>query len=700
MANGGGSRLAHVAALDGQRGHLFAWAPVFAALGIGGYFALPVEPSMTVLAAMAAGLGAAGLLCRRWLAAFPLLAAILLVAAGFLWTAGRAHLVAAPVLGFRFYGPVEGRIVAVDRSASDAVRLTLDRVVLGDLRPGRTPARVRLSLHGDQGFVVPVPGMRVMTTAHLSPPGGPVEPGGFDFRRRAWFDRLGAVGYTRVPVLEVARAPPGANRAALDRLRLRISAHVQAILPGEAGAFAAAVTTGDRSDMGADTLAALRASNLAHLLAISGLHMGLLTGFVFVAARVLLAAVPGAALRWPIKAWAAGVALAAAAVYLALSGGNVATQRAFIMVSVMLVAVMLGRRALTLRAVALAALIVLILAPESLTQPGFQMSFAATTALVGVFRALRDTALPELPRWVQPVLALVISSAVAGAATAPIGAAHFNTLSKFGLIANLLSVPLMGTAVMPLAVLAACLAPFGLSALALKLMAPAVGWILGVAHWVADLEGAVGRVASPPGWALPVLALGMLVLLLWQGRARYLGLVPAVLALLLWPTADRPPLLVADSGGLMGVMTEDGRALSKPRGDGFAARSWLENDGDGAAQDLAAARGAFGRGDMAVSLTLGAAEIVQLRGKRGPERVAAACARADLVILLGRRAGTAVCPVLDQIDFRHSGALAIWPAPTGLRVVAAKEVAGDRLWTGGASAQRPRVVQLVRAGRQ
>lgn len=278
--------------------------------------------------------------------------------------------------------------------------------------------------------------------------------------------------------------------------------------------------------MGASTLAALRASNMAHLLAISGLHMGLLTGFVFAAARTVLAAIPGAALRWPIKSWAAGVALIAAAIYLALSGGNVATQRAFIMVSVMLVAVMLGRRALTLRAVALAALIVLVLSPESLTGPGFQMSFAATTALVAVFRATRESPIRDLPGWVKPVIALVISSAVAGAATAPIGAAHFNTLSKYGLLANLLSVPLMGTVVMPLAVLAACLAPFGLSALALRMMEPAVNWILAVAHRVSELDGAVGHVASGPSWTLPVLALGLLFVILWQGRARFIGLAP------------------------------------------------------------------------------------------------------------------------------------------------------------------------------
>jgi len=165
-------------------------------------------------------------------------------------------------------------------------------------------------------------------------------------------------------------------------------------------------------------------------------------------------------LRLPARSIAAVGALIAAAFYLALSGGNIAPQRAFIMVAVALVAVMLGRRAISLRSVAIAATIVLILRPEVLMGPGFQMSFAATTALVAVFGFIRDGNIPMGPSWFKPVSAVFISSAVAGIATAPIGAAHFNAIAQFGLIANPASVPLMGVLVIPAAVLAAVLAPF------------------------------------------------------------------------------------------------------------------------------------------------------------------------------------------------------------------------------------------------
>jgi competence protein ComEC len=572
-----------------QRGALFPWVPVLLACGIGGYFALPVEPPAAVLVACgalsAAVLGLALWRGREW--SGPLGCALAMLLGGVAIAGMRTHLVAGPVLGFRYYGPVEGRIVAIDRSASDALRLTLDRVTLDRVDPDRVPRRVRVSLHGGDGAGEAVPGLRVMTTAHLTPPAGPVEPGGFDFRRHAWFQRIGAVGYTRVPVLALADAA-GAQR--LFRTRMALAAHVRDRLPGQTGAFAAAIMTGDRSGLSQGTLEDMRLSNLAHLLAISGLHMGLLAGFVFAAMRLALAAVPRVALAWPIKKIAAALAILAAAGYLALSGGNVATERAFVMVGVMLVAVILDRRALSLRAVAVAAIIVLVLRPEALPGPGFQMSFAATVALVAVFGWLRDAAVPRGPRWLRPVLAVVISSAVAGAATAPVAAAHFNQLAQYGLPANLLSVPLMGAVVMPAAVVAALALPFGLDGGPLWIMGLGLDWILAVAHHAAALEDARIPVVAPGPTVLPLIALGALFVVLWQGRARLLGLGSVAVALLLWAQAGRPALLIADSGGLVGVMTGAGRALNKPRGGGFIARNWLENDGDSAAQDQAHAR--------------------------------------------------------------------------------------------------------------
>lgn len=656
-----------------QRGALFGWVPVALAWGIGGFFSLqsePSEPLLWLLAGAALGLAALGWRGGEWIG--PLALGAALVLAGFCIAGLRTHLVAGPVLGWRYYGPVEGRIVAIDRSASDALRLTLDRVVLSRTAPARVPTRVRVSLHGDQGHFSAIPGRRVMMTAHLSPPGGPVEPGGFDFQRHAWFLELGAVGYTRTPVLAIAPAQ-GAQR--LFRARMALSAHVQARLAGQEGAFAAAIMTGDRSGLDQDTLAAMRVSNLAHLLAISGLHMGLLAGFVFAAFRLGFAAIPGLGLRLPGKKISAVLALAAAAAYLGLSGGNVATERAFVMVAVMLVAVMLDRRALSLRAVAVAAIIVLCLRPEALMGPGFQMSFAATVALVAVFGWLRDAQVALGPRWLRPVLTVLISSAVAGAATAPVGAAHFNQFAQYGLIANLASVPLMGVLVMPSAVLAACLLPLGLDWIALWAMGLGLRWILAVSAWVADLDGARVLVSAPGPVVLPLLAFGALLIVLWRGDGRAVGVIPMGLAVWFWTGTARPVILISETASLVGVMTDQGRALNKPRGGGFVAQNWLENDGDAADQETAFARWPGAMSDESA---------IRLIEGKAAARHALKCEGAKVLVMTtdpetAPPAGLG-CDVITPATLRATGALALYDSETGLRIIGAREITGERIW--------------------
>ncbi|KPP84773.1 MAG: competence protein ComEC [Rhodobacteraceae bacterium HLUCCA08] len=669
---------------DRQRGHLFGWVPVCLAAGIGAYFMLPSELGRDqALTLVAAGLCAIGLGLWRPARIGTLAVAAGLIALGLAWAAVRANMVGEPVLSFRYYGPVEGRIVGIDRSASGAERWTLDRVVLEDLSPDRTPARIRVSVHGDGPHVVAEPGMVVILTAHLSPPPGPVEPGGFDFARMAWFDRLGAVGYTRTPTLMLSPAEEGAAGLALFRLRRALSLGVQSAMPDETAGVAAALMTGDRSAIPETVLEDLRVSNLAHLLAISGLHMGLLVGTVFAAVRVGCALVPALALRLPVKKIAALVALCAGAGYLALSGGAVATERAFIMVAVMLGAVLLDRRALTLRAVAIAALIVLALRPDALTGPGFQMSFAATTALVAVFGAMRRVEAEWIPRWARPVLAVFVSSLVAGLATAPFAAAHFNRVPHYGLIANLLSVPVMGMVVAPAAVLAAVLAPLGLASVGLWVMDLGLRWILGVAHWVAGLPSAVSHVVAPAPAVLPILTLGALIVILWRGPGRWAGLAPAALALILWSGTERPVLLVSDTGGLVGLMQADGRVLSKARGESFAAESWLENDGVPTRQDEAFARPGLSGGERRIAFDLNGMPMLAVRGKTELERLTD-CDGAAVLISNTTVPGPRTCRVVDPVTLRQSGALAAYAKDGSLDFVSVRDVTGERLWNGGA----------------
>lgn len=661
-----------------QRGSLLYWQVISYGCGIGLYFSLRFEPSVGWLGGLA-GIGLLASLAvraRDWRGWVFVLS---FWAFGFAAAGASAHLAAAPVLGFRYYGPVEGRIVQIDKSQSDAVRLTLDRVVLAWMDPRETPERVRISLHGDQRWIDPKPGLYVGMTAHLSPPSGPIEPHGFDFRRTAWFDRLGAVGYTRTPAL-VLRAVDGEGLG-VYRIRQSIAAWFRESIDGEAGDVAAALIVGERSGLDPQTLEALRATNLAHLLAISGLHMGLLTGLVFGALRVLIVSMPWLPPRWNAKKLAAVGALAIGAVYLLLSGANVATQRAFIMVALVLCAVLLDRRALTLRTVAIAGLVVLTLSPVSLTGPGFQMSFAATAALVAGFAALQRP-LRRLNRYLRWPLTLFLSSLIAGLATAPFGAAHFNMISHYGLLANLISVPVMGTVIMPAALVTLVLAPFGLAELPLFVMAEGINWILWVAQTVSQLEGATSGIKAPMPWVLPLVAMGGLLVLALKGRGRSVGLLPLAAAALLWMGTERPAVLVSDTGGLIGVLGAEGRALNKLKGDGFSANGWLENDGIAIAQEDAALIAQVRTRVWRVQR--GPIEVLMVSGKTALAEIDG-CGGANILISNQRDAGERDCLVFDQNKMAKTGAMAI--SKTG-ELTTVRDVTGDRLWTSKSGSDR------------
>lgn len=664
-------------ALMAQRGHLFPWVPVGMALGVGLYFSMAVEPAVFVsvcLAILACMMVFAARKCEVDVGVS--LWAIALIAFGFSIAGARAHWVAGPVIQFRYYGPIEGRIVAIDRSASDAQRLTLADVNLDNVAPENTPKHVRVSLHGDQPAIDLRPGMVIGTTGHLSAPSGPVEPGGFDFQRHAWFQELGAVGYTRSPVVELLATIGGGG---VYGARLALSAAIQARMPQDVAGFAAAVTTGDRAAISQETIRDLRISNLAHLLAISGLHMGLLAGFVFAAVRFLVALMPYVRLRINGKKVAASVALVASAGYLVMSGGSVSTERAFVMTAVMLCAVLLDRRAISLRAVAVAAIVVLVLRPEALLGPGFQMSFAATTALVAVFGWLRDGEVPLGPRWLRPVAAVVISSFVAGLATAPFAAMHFNQIAHYGLAANVLAVPVMGLVVVPSAVLALMLSPFGLEQVGLWPMGVGLRWILSVAHFFSDMDGARGTIASGGPWVLPIISIGSLWLFLWQGLSRWAGVAVVVAGCILWGQAQRPDILIADTGGLVGLMTPQGRALSKAKGQGFVAKNWLENDGS--AHDQAAAASLWP--DQAPGVRMvdmaGRGRLIHVHGKRGLASFQG-CDADDIVVFSTEYSGDLPCERLDVTVLKTTGAVAIRLDGAERKLIAAREIAGRRIW--------------------
>ncbi len=685
-AGAGGIAAALAGAFAAERERWALWLPALMGAGIAVYFALPLEPPLWLgpAAALTALVLAWGTRGRPTL---PLaLIAAGAVALGFAAAEVRSARVAAPVLQ-RPVGPVAvtGRVVAAEPEPRGA-RLTLDRVRIGRLAARDTPARIRVRvLAGADGIV---PGDRVTMHAKLSPPAGPAAPGAFDFARRAWFQRLGAVGFAYGRPTIVARGDGGGFGVWLARRRAAATARVRAALAGDTGAMATALMTGERGAISERTLAAMRNSGLAHLLAISGLHMGLVAGIVFFFVRLALAAIPSLALRRPIKKWAAAAALAGAAFYLAISGATVPTQRAFVMVAIVLLAVQLDRAAISMRLVAWAAAVVLATAPELLTGPSFQMSFAAVIALIATYEAASG----GLGQWragggwerraAVYLAGVLLSSAVATAATAPFAAYHFNRLALYGLAANLAAVPLTALWIMPWAMAAFLLMPLGLEHLALVPMGWGVDGVIHVARTVAGWPGAVILVKAMPTSALALVAAGGLWLCLWRGRLRAGGLAGIVLGVAFAVTARPPDLLVDASGKLVGLRGADGAlALNADNVATFDAAIWLRRN----AQWRAAPWPRDGADGLRCD---GLGCIWHARGRTvaldwRPEALAEDCATTGLV-LSRAPAPWRLCRdrsrVIDRWSVWKNGAYAVWLDPDRLRIESVRGDAGDRPW--------------------
>ncbi len=633
--------------LEKQRVVLFYWLPVALACGIGCYLSLRQEPAPNLFIAMAL-LGGISYLGYHFqicsLAPFFLLLAVFCL--GFFAVAGKAHYVAAPTLTYRFYGEIEGRIIGVDRARSGAVRVTLDQVELENISKSNTPHKVRLSISDAPAAQLLTPQGRLKTKGSLMPPPGPSEPGGFDFRRYAWFRGLGAVGYTREGV-QITSGPSSGIFTRLFDKRMALSARIKAGVSQVASGPAAAIITGDRSSLTRAQLQDLRRSNLAHLLAISGLHVALLTGVVFGFFRRLCLLNTNAFLHFNAKKIAAGLAILIGLYYLLISGAAVSTQRAFIMVSIVMLGVFFDRRALSLHSIALAALVILAWRPEDVSSAGFQMSFAATIALVTVFQ--RTPALPGFSRWRQlPVISLVLSSLVAGLATAPFSAAHFNQVSHYGLLANILSLPVMGFLVAPSAVLAMMLMPFGAEAVGLWGVDLGLRWILTVAHFFAQPASAVTFVTEPDAWILPLFSASCAWIILWRGWGKGLGVLGVVAALMGWHGSDRPDILIAEDGVLVGLLLPEGRALSKPSGGTFSARIWAQNDGRPMPREKAYALWKDRKGDLYHHWS---------KKMKGLEIT---CGQGEIHILAQQRRISGECWHLSHRNIKRNGATAIW----------------------------------------
>jgi len=525
------------------------------------YFSIGAEPSLNGLMGFAA-LSFAGAiwLQRRAVSSVFLTAAIIVCGAsagalaGGLATHRSDHVMIAEPMG-----PVllEGWIMDAQPGRS-GVRLVIGVHAIDSLDAELTPKKVRLthtlSLNTE-------PGRYVRCWAVLRPPPQPIISGDYDFARQAWFSGLGGVGYVQGRCRGGALGPPldWTDRAnlTLGTWRRQLARHVHDAAGERAGGFAAALASGDRSFMRTEDQDALRGSGLAHLLAISGLHMGIVGGLVFLFFWRVCALIEPIALRWPVKKPAAFGALLVCTAYLLISGAGLSTQRAFIMSAVAFSAVLFDRTAISLRSLSIAMIIILALAPWSVLTPGFQMSFAATGALIATYEAWRrerrnapQSASSGPVFWLK---SLFVTSTVSGLATMPFALFHFERIAGFGLVANLLAMPIISLMSAPLAGASLLLAPFGGDVLVLRWFGASLELVLQIAHLFADWgSGSAVKWPKMPGVSLAFFALAISASAIVNGRLeKTVSVVVCVIAAaLVWSMSGRDRLHWAPSGDL------------------------------------------------------------------------------------------------------------------------------------------------------
>ncbi len=692
--------------------------PVALGAGAAIYLVLPFEPGWWWVMPPFLTLGAAFFLIRRLnISAYLInfIALFLALSTGVLIGKLRAEHVKAPILtdSKEAYG-LRAYVIDNVSSSSDTPRLLLAPIEIPGVAPEKTPLRLRVTLRPGTIEAAKIkPGDAISTFVLLNPPPSPLIPGGYDFARTAYFEGIGGVGFVPGQPRKIDIAPKGWRLSLilhLNRLRWDLTEFISnSIEPAfkdgpTLGGFAAALVTGQQAFVPQPLIQDMRDSGLAHILSISGVHMAIVGGFVFFALRAGMALIPWLALRVPIKKVAAALSLTAILLYLAISGAPAPAVRAAVVACVAFSAILFDRRALSLRALAIAAIIVILLTPEAVIQPGFQMSFCATAALLAFAEAeIRPIREIQVPAWVKAfqsavrgVWLSILASVVATAATTPFAIAYFNRFSVYGLLSNLFEAPITAFVVMPGLAAGSAFAATPLGPLALRFSACGL-WLIGrIAAWTAQLPGAVIHWPSAPAYVLALSFLGIIWICLIRGWSRWLGLLLA-LSILYWPRLNAPDVWIDSEGGNAAIRSNQSAYALRPVRT-YGAEQWSQRY-DLKLTDQAARDRDYDCTRFACTPLPESKFKVGFWFSRQPPSALALvtlCLNSDLVIARSNMADWPEdCTGINHIsagDFRRTGALELTRTTTpdgkGAWIIkAAQPLRGTRYWSTPAGAE-------------
>jgi competence protein ComEC len=668
---------------------LVPWLAVAFGSGTVVYFSIDREPIPWATVLLLAAAVAVTVFVRRRALAFPVAVGFAAAAAGFCAASVKRAIVTHPVLSSPGWnvditGFVETR---EERERSDRITVRIERISAPRLDVELK--RVRVSVRKG---TAPAVGSFIGFRARLSPPLEPLRPGGYDFARDMYFQGIAASGFVLGRIR--SEQPPHAAAlslryaALMDGMREAIDKRIRTVLPGDKGAIASALITGKRDAITSQVNEAMYVSGLAHVLSISGYHMAVVAGIVFFVVRAFFALLPTFANRHPIKKWAAFAALIASAFYLLLSGAEVATQLSFIMIAIVLIGVIVDRATFTFRSLTVAALCVLLLAPEAVVHPSFQMSFAATLALIAGYQFGLpwtshggDTPLAaRIALWGgREIIGLVLVSLLAGTATIPYIAYHFHRFSPYGMVANLIAMPVVSAWVMPWGIIGVLAMSLGLDGWCWHLMGAGIDWMSAIAIWVTSFPGALGRTSAFGAVPLLLSTIGLVVVCLLRTPLRFVGIFAIASAVVMMLRAPQPDILVAPDGNAVAVRGNDGRfAIWRSGTDTFAAREWLASDADARSpkDDTLAER--LRRDSVGCLAALEDSTLVSIA--RSIEAFEEDCVRAAVVISVRDAPADCGSFIVDRQLLRRSGAIALRRVDRGFELTPARSPGYDRPW--------------------
>ena len=659
-----------------ESGLAFKLLPVVMAIGIIVYFLLPAEPVLSVVVASLLGLL---WVISRMTTRARLYYAAAIIACVFLGVVTASFSVIrnkTPVVERQITTNVTGSILAVQQNRRGSPRYLIKPFVIEKLEHENYPKRLRLSAASRH---IPFkPGDVISGLVRMQPISGPAYPGSYDFFFHSWFLQLGGSGFFMGKPSRVER-PDNLSliesaTVFLNQSRQAIETRIKTALPGPNGDLAVALVTGNRTLINPKTQDSLRNAGLAHVLAISGLHMGLVALTTIGLLRLLFAFSPNFSQNFSVRKWATAAGFITATGYLFLSGAGVATQRAWVMISIMLIAVILDRRAITMRSVALSAGVILTISPESIFSPGFHMSFAAVAALVAGYELLSKRRLkPNLTSHnnqgpirrsfsilLRYFSGLALTSLIAGTATGFFAAWHFHRVATLGLLANVLAMPFAGIVVMPMGLLSVVLMPYGLDFIPLAIMGWGIDRMVEIAIWVDGLSDVGGTGIINP-IAIFMFVSGLIILTLFSTKLRWIGLMPMLLIPFFWQASRVPDILVSENGRSIAIRgNTHGLRLLYPRRNKFVSDIWIAAWGE--EEIVGGQKPENCSNDICITdITNG----LKLHVVYDPELLKTSCRQAD--ILIAPRLWWVNCKetkkpklILKRYDFEQSGTHAIY----------------------------------------